>query len=244
MSLFLRDILSCFLQLKNCKIPRYGYVCDVETQLYYLNSRYYNPEVGRFINADAYVSTGQGLLGSNMFAYCRNNPVSRKDATGTDDISVTVDDDDNPLDDCGVYHRGGGAGGGGNSSFTSSASNGGKVNNSSQSYGGQKRTNTNSNGVGSFRNNLQKATGQNGEGQHAHHVYPKSMAPDFKKIGIEVNDVDNGAWWEAHSHLQNSYEYNQWWKAFFTLDDVTAADARALAGFLARLFGFDWPREN
>ena len=58
-----------------------GYVYDQETQLYYLQSRYYNPEWGRFLNADALVSTG-GLLGNNMFAYCGNNPVTRYDPTG------------------------------------------------------------------------------------------------------------------------------------------------------------------
>ena len=55
---------------------------DQETQLYYLQSRYYNPEIGRFINADALVSTGQGLLGNNMFAYCLNNPVNYIDVQG------------------------------------------------------------------------------------------------------------------------------------------------------------------
>ena len=59
-----------------------SYVYDEETQLYYLQSRYYNPEVGRFINADNYPSTGQGLLGNNMFAYCGNNPISRLDVCG------------------------------------------------------------------------------------------------------------------------------------------------------------------
>ena len=63
-----------------------GYVYDVETTLYYLQSRYYNPELGRFLNADAFASTGQGILGSNMFAYCLNNPINRIDACG--DISL------------------------------------------------------------------------------------------------------------------------------------------------------------
>ncbi len=60
-----------------------GYIYDTETQLYYLQSRYYNPEIGRFINADALVSTGQGILGYNMIAYCGNNPVLYTDLTGT-----------------------------------------------------------------------------------------------------------------------------------------------------------------
>lgn len=50
--------------------------------MYYLQSRYYDPKVGRFINADDLVATGQGILGNNMFAYCRNNPVMRSDPTG------------------------------------------------------------------------------------------------------------------------------------------------------------------
>ena len=38
--------------------------------------------MGRFINADAYASTGQGILGNNMFAYCNNNPVMFTDPCG------------------------------------------------------------------------------------------------------------------------------------------------------------------
>ena len=43
--------------------------------MYYLQSRYYDPLVGRFINADVYASTGQGILGCNMFAYCENGVI-------------------------------------------------------------------------------------------------------------------------------------------------------------------------
>ena len=63
-------------------LQRRSYVYVEETELYYLQSRYYNPEIGRFINADALVSTGQGLLGNNMFAYCLNNPVNYIDVQG------------------------------------------------------------------------------------------------------------------------------------------------------------------
>ena len=59
-----------------------GYYYDSETDLYYLNSRYYDARVGRFINADKYASTGQGILGNNMFVYCGNNPVNHFDANG------------------------------------------------------------------------------------------------------------------------------------------------------------------
>ena len=60
-----------------------GYYYDAETGFYYLQSRYYDPEIGRFIDADSYASTdATGLLSTNMFAYCENNPVMRVDPTG------------------------------------------------------------------------------------------------------------------------------------------------------------------
>ena len=88
-----------------------GYYYDADLGLYYLNSRYYDPNTGRFINADAYVSTGQGILGFNPFAYCRNEPVSREDSLGTSDICVTnINEDDNPFNDLGGYFYGCGGG--------------------------------------------------------------------------------------------------------------------------------------
>ena len=59
-----------------------GYYYDTETGFYYLQSRYYDPEICRFINADGYSSTGAGFLGYNMFAYCNNNPVVFTDEDG------------------------------------------------------------------------------------------------------------------------------------------------------------------
>ncbi len=59
-----------------------GYPLDRETGLYYLQSRYYVPQWGRFLNADLYVDTGTGLLGTNMFAYCDNDPINKTDASG------------------------------------------------------------------------------------------------------------------------------------------------------------------
>ena len=71
-----------------------GYYYDVETGFYYLQSRYYDPVVSRFINADSFTSTGDGLLGYNMFAYCGNNPVCYSDPTGhfalVDDLLVLL----------------------------------------------------------------------------------------------------------------------------------------------------------
>ena len=63
-----------------------GYYYDAESGWYYLNSRYYDPEVGRFLNADGYVTTSIEILDSNMFAYCKNNPVNLSDPSG--DLAV------------------------------------------------------------------------------------------------------------------------------------------------------------
>ena len=64
-----------------------GYYYDVETSLYYVSSRYYDPEIGRWISPEPNVydggfDEGAGLLGYNVYAYCANNPVMYKDETG------------------------------------------------------------------------------------------------------------------------------------------------------------------
>lgn len=61
----------------------HGYVYDEETGWYYLLSRYYNPTVGRYLSADTLSSTGQGVLGYNMYAYCLNNPTTNYDPSGS-----------------------------------------------------------------------------------------------------------------------------------------------------------------
>lgn len=62
-----------------------GYYYDAETGFYYVSSRYYDPEVGRFISADTVdlVLASQSILtDKNLFAYCDNNPIMRVDTTG------------------------------------------------------------------------------------------------------------------------------------------------------------------
>ena len=62
-----------------------GYYYDSETGLYYLNARYYDPEVGRFISADDYeilLEENYDLLRYNIFIYCSNNPIMGYDPSG------------------------------------------------------------------------------------------------------------------------------------------------------------------
>lgn len=76
-------VLSSSGTLANVNPLRYrGYYYDTETRLYYLQSRYYDPVVKRFINADGYVCNGPVFSGQNMFSYCGNNPIYRVDHTG------------------------------------------------------------------------------------------------------------------------------------------------------------------
>ena len=49
---------------------------------YYLKTRYYDPNTGRFISSDVMLSTGQGVIGNNSYAYCLNNPASMNDGDG------------------------------------------------------------------------------------------------------------------------------------------------------------------
>ncbi len=61
-----------------------GYYYDVETGLYFLKTRYYDPEIGRFINADSIAFLSARFInGTNLYAYCGDNPVMYCDHMGT-----------------------------------------------------------------------------------------------------------------------------------------------------------------
>ena len=62
-----------------------GYVYDEDTTLYYLQTRYYDPTTGRFINADNTIFIGSSgtAIGDNIYTYCENNPINRSDREGT-----------------------------------------------------------------------------------------------------------------------------------------------------------------
>jgi RHS repeat-associated protein len=63
-----------------------GYYYDVETGFYYLQSRYYDPETGRFVNADNIVpKLSETMQDYNLYAYCADDPVNNEDPTGHDE---------------------------------------------------------------------------------------------------------------------------------------------------------------
>ena len=68
-----------------------GYVYDEETGLYYLRSRYYNAQWGRFVNADAEIAVEAKLWDAKLFLYCANNPVRYTDDGGNSFWDVLAD---------------------------------------------------------------------------------------------------------------------------------------------------------
>ena len=85
-------VLTDPTSIANLNPLRYrGYYYDAETGFYYLQSRYYDPAICRFINADTFATTdANGFLSANMFAYCENNPVNYSDANGRSFVSCLL----------------------------------------------------------------------------------------------------------------------------------------------------------
>ena len=81
-----------YVALANLNPFRYrGYYFDEETGLYYLQTRYYDPEVGRFIFRDSIeYADPETICGLNLYAYCGNNPVMNVDPTGTFILSLII----------------------------------------------------------------------------------------------------------------------------------------------------------
>ena len=69
-----------------------GYYYDNETGFYYLNARYYDPAVRRFISVDdiSYLGADETVTGFNLFAYCGNNPINKNDPDGHFAVAATA----------------------------------------------------------------------------------------------------------------------------------------------------------
>ena len=67
---------------------QFVYVYDTDFNIYYLQTRFYDPEVGRFLNADdvEYLCASGTTLGGNLYSYCKGNPANSIDGNGTDAV--------------------------------------------------------------------------------------------------------------------------------------------------------------
>ena len=93
-----QGLIRAYMAITYVPITYRGYMYDAYTGLYYLQSRYYNSTYGRFLNADTteILESTQGTpLGSNLFAYCNNNPIFKVDPTGRTSEDVLGTDNDN-----------------------------------------------------------------------------------------------------------------------------------------------------
>ena len=70
-------------------------------------------------------------------------------------------------------------------------------------------------GPGSYRDELAEVWGKAAPpGYHAHHVFPLDLADDFRRLGVEPDNVIFGSWWEATDHLHNVKAYRETWETF------------------------------
>ena len=79
--------------LGNINPIRYrGYYYDAETGLYYVGNRYYDSSIARFISVDTtdILDVSSDLYDKNLYAYCDNNPIMRKDVSGELWISLAI----------------------------------------------------------------------------------------------------------------------------------------------------------
>ena len=173
-----------------------GYVFDIETKFYYLQSRYYDPELGRFINADALVSTGKGILGNNMFAYCRSNPVRRRDVRGTVEEDCMTGDDKEDL----FEQPDGGYSGSSNYNSTDCAT-------GQQAGGSGNGTQTTGKGFSSF-SALKNFLGSAGTGKHWHHIVEQSQIQKSGFTSEQVNNTSNVIAVDSGVHSQITGHYN------------------------------------
>jgi len=174
-----------------------SYVYDEETGLYYLQSRYYDPEIGRFINADAFVSTGQGLLGNNMFAYCLNNPVRYVDVAGfLAHDALEIGDNDNKLDpnDDGAPSNGSIAVMGSPNTSHASNGNGSAGNNIPSSSGGNPLTNI------TYSNKVLTQMQQGDD-----HGFPP-IVDNYGSYSIQSSEVGRDGQTYSHLRIYGSYK--------------------------------------
>ena len=163
-----------------------GYVYDNETGLYYLQSRYYDPQTRRFLNSDIVYDTDAGLQGYNLFIYCGNNPKNRIDASGFDSEDDDTAFDSTPEEEALLL----GSGGKGGTGYGAK----GGIGDSGIGYnkgGSTGSDNSTPSGIGfSTFKELKGYLGSAGKGNHWHHIVEQCQ---IARSGFAPEQIHNTA---------------------------------------------------
>jgi len=88
-----------------------------------------------------------------------------------------------------------------------------------------------------YRSSLIKLTGFDpGKGWDAHHMFPQALGDRFKKLGIDIHDPRNLAWWNKGIHQSRSAEYQRAWENFFASGPRTRDETYSFAKELAQKY--------
>ncbi len=92
-----------------------------------------------------------------------------------------------------------------------------------------------------YRHNLKVLTQSLGEGMDAHHIFPKAskFQKHWKRVGLNVHDPNNMAWWPSKPHRQNAQSYNKEWSAFFRRNpNAMLNDIKSFGRAIMNKYGF------
>ena len=177
-----------------------GYYFDSDLNMYYLTTRYYDPNTGRFINADAIEYLRPAAInGLNLYAYCHDNPVMYIDPMGTD-ISYDCDLEEgyDPEDD--LFNNAGGGGGSSTSNTTAgSYGNYGGSTYGSSGYGNSGYGNYVASNYGSYTN---RSSTYGNSGFNPNQQAVISLAKEYKG-GISYSNAQTLVGWATEYGISN-----------------------------------------
>ena len=85
--------------------------------------------------------------------------------------------------------------------------------------------------------NMEKSGNIGQPGQDAHHLFPQKFRKDFKKIGIDIDEVKYGRWIDLNKHRQGAFAYNKLWDQALTSGRVTIDNAMDFAkNFMKQIY--------
>lgn len=89
---------------------------------------------------------------------------------------------------------------------------------------------------------MEKAGNFGNPTEDAHHVFPEKFRKRFKKLGINIDNAENGTYIGSHLHRSKAFAYNKAWELYFNSDSVTEENVRKIATeLMGSIYGKTWP---